>query len=100
MDPKQEKIQLRKLQRQHRKELRGAAKELRKDSAALGRRRLEEWKAMRARDDSNKNQVRIVVCQLYSEAVSDKRAVQIMSFIEAQASQYGRGKKKRHKSGS
>ena len=45
--------------------------------AALGKARLDQYKAMRARDESKKNAV--------------------MNFLEAQQSEYGQGKKKRHK---
>ena len=50
---------------------------LRKDAAALGKARLDQWKAMRARDESKKNE--------------------IMGFLESQQSEFGQGKKKRHK---
>ena len=74
---KEEKEQEKKLQRQHKKELRGAAKDLRKDGAMLGRQRLEEWKAMRKRDESKKNE--------------------IMNMLETQQSEFGKPKKKFHK---
>ena len=77
IDAKEEREAERKLKRQHRKELRGAGKELRKDAAALGKARLDQWKAMRARDESKKNE--------------------IMGFLESQQSEFGQGKKKRHK---
>ncbi len=74
---KDEKEQLKTLKRQHKKEMRSAAKDLRKDGAMLGRQRLEEWKAMRRRDDSKKNE--------------------IMNMLETQQSEFGRPKKKFHK---
>jgi nucleolar protein 14 len=74
---KDEKEQLKTLQRQHKKEMRAAAKDLRKDGAMLGRQRLEEWKAMRRRDESKKNE--------------------IMNMLETQQSEFGRPKKKFHK---
>jgi nucleolar protein 14 len=74
---KEEKEQLKKLQRQHKKEMRSAAKDLRKDGAMLGRQRLEEWKTMRKRDEGKKNE--------------------IMNILQTQQSEFGKGTKKFHK---
>eukprot|EP01051_Picozoa_sp_SAG22_P014973 SAG22_NODE_1894_length_3366_cov_4.054178_1_plen_462_part_00 len=68
LKPIDEKEERRKLQRQHKKEMRGAAKELRKDSETLARKRLADWKSMRARDEGKKNE--------------------IVSFIQGQAAEY------------
>ena len=52
--------------------MRGAAKELRKDSETLARRRLEDWKKMRARDDSKKNEI-VSFIQSQAAEMSGKR---------------------------